>query len=214
MIPVAVIVTNVPDELSPPERACLELAWQALLAGTIPVGAVVTDAAGAIVGSGRNAVYGTAEPPLIGGTLLAHAEVNALIGLPSDGQYRDFRLVTSLEPCQLCTGAVLMAGTGLSYLGADPVNGTAWALESARYAGHHRIAVNGPRADQAGRLAAALAAAYHLRSRPQGRYVTAYRERRPDMVATATALIEAGMFEMADQRLGWAEAGPRLLAAV
>lgn len=71
-----------PNELSTAERACLELAWQALLAGTTPVGAVVTDADGVIIGSGRNAVYDGADPPMLSGSPLAHAEINALIGLP------------------------------------------------------------------------------------------------------------------------------------
>ena len=110
-------MSNSPAALSGPEQACLELAWQAMLAGTIPVGAVVADASGRIIGSGRNAVYGQAEAPLISGSLLAHAEVNALVGLPVDGRHRDCRLVASLEPCQLCTGALRMTGVGaLTYL--------------------------------------------------------------------------------------------------
>jgi hypothetical protein len=50
------MVTNVTNqsatlpELSEPERACLALAWERMLAGTSPVGAVVVDAAGPIVG--------------------------------------------------------------------------------------------------------------------------------------------------------------------
>jgi hypothetical protein len=49
--------------LSEPERACLALAWEAMVAGTNPaVGAVVVDGAGTIVASGRNAVY---EPPAL-----------------------------------------------------------------------------------------------------------------------------------------------------
>jgi hypothetical protein len=55
-------------ELSAAERACLELAWQALLAGTAPIGAVVTDATGAIISTGRNAVDGAADPPLVAGS--------------------------------------------------------------------------------------------------------------------------------------------------
>lgn len=83
-------------ELSTAEWACLELAWQALLAGTTPVGAVVTDSTGAIVSTGRNAVYGAADPPLVSGSLLAHAEVNALIWLRLGRRHPDLRLVTSL----------------------------------------------------------------------------------------------------------------------
>lgn len=41
-------------------RAVLELAWEAYLAGTIPVGAVVADADGRVVARGRNRIF---EPP-------------------------------------------------------------------------------------------------------------------------------------------------------
>jgi tRNA(Arg) A34 adenosine deaminase TadA len=44
------------------ERA-LELAWESFCGGTTPVGAVVTDAAGAIVTEGRGRRFETAAPP-------------------------------------------------------------------------------------------------------------------------------------------------------
>lgn len=201
-------------DLTGPERACLELAWQALIAGTIPVGAVVADADDEIIASGRNAVFGAAGPSLLSGSLLAHAEVNALIGLPVTRRYTDCRLVTSLEPCQLCTGAVRMATVGaLTYLGADPVNGTAWVLESARYVGHRPVAVTGPRPDPVGRLGAAMAVAYHLRQRPAGLYLARYSAVQPGMLTVAAALIDAGLFEMAGDREQWQAAAPVLLAA-
>jgi tRNA(adenine34) deaminase len=209
------IVARVLTDLSGPEQACLELAWQALLAGTIPIGAVVADADGTVIGSGRNAVYGQAEPAPMSGSLLAHAEINALISLPVGGRYPGCRLVTSLEPCQMCTGAVRMATVGaLTYLGADPVNGTSWALESERYVGHWPVAVTGPRPDETGRLASGLAVAYHLRHRPDGRYVAAYRELSPELLAIGAALIEAGLFELAADRRRWPVAAPVLLTAV
>ena len=43
--------------LAPPWQACLEGAWQAYCAGSLPIGAVVTDAAGAILSRGRNRRY-------------------------------------------------------------------------------------------------------------------------------------------------------------
>jgi tRNA(adenine34) deaminase len=202
-------------DLSGPEQACLELAWQALLAGTIPIGAVVADADGVVIRSGRNAVYGQAEPPLLSASLLAHAEMNALVGLPVDGSYADCRLVTSMEPCQMCTGALRMATVGaLTYLGADPVNGTSWVLESERYVGYWPVDVTGPRADEAGRLAAGLVAAWHLRRRPAGRFVAAWRSVRSDLLDAGAALIEAGMFELAADRQPWEAAAPVLLASV
>jgi tRNA(adenine34) deaminase len=203
------------SELSEPERACLALAWEALLAGTNPIGAVVVDAAGTIVATGRNSVYGPARPDLLSASRLAHAEVNALLRLPVDERHGGLRLVTSFEPCQMCAGAVRMATVGaLTFLGADPVNGTAWALKSARYVNHRPVQVTGPRDDQVGRLASALPLAFVLSRSPGGRFASAYRESRPDLAACADALIREGLFELAGRGVPWAEAAPALLAAV
>jgi tRNA(adenine34) deaminase len=203
------------EQLSEPELACLELAWDALLAGTIPVGAVVVDADGQIVASGRNAVYGQPDPRLLCGSRFAHAEINALMWLPLDRRFSDWRLVTSLEPCQLCVGALRMATVGaLTFVGADPVNGTAWVLESARFVGHRPVSVSGPAPGPAGRLAAGLALAYTLSRDPASAFTTVARQRSPELAGAADALIEAGVFAMAASRMAWAQAAPELLAAV
>lgn len=203
------------SELTTAEWACLELAWQALLAGTTPVGAVVTDSAGAIVSTGRNAVYGTASPPLVSGSLLAHAEVNALIWLRLGRRHADLRLVTSLEPCPLCAGALRMAELGaLTFLGADPFNGATWLLTSEQYVGRRPVAISGPRTDRAGRLAAGLVVAFQLRRRPDGPFIGTYRELRPDLLAAGESLVDAGLFDRAARQLPWAQVADSLLAAV
>jgi tRNA(adenine34) deaminase len=203
------------SELSEPERACLALAWEALLAGTNPIGAVVVDGGGAIVATGRNAVYGRGRPDLISASRLAHAEVNALLRLPVEQRHSGLRLVTSLEPCQMCTGALRMATVGaLTFLGADPVHGTAWVLDSPRYVNHRPIDVTGPRDDAVGRLASGLPLAFSLSRNPGGKFSAAYRERRADLAACADALVRVGLFELAGRQVPWSEAAPRLLAAV
>jgi len=204
-----------PPELSEPERACLALAWEAMLAGANPVGAVVVDAGGAIVAAGRSAVYGLASPEQLSASRLAHAEVNALLRLPPEERHADLRLVTSLEPCQMCTGAIRMATVGaLTYLGADPVHGTTWALASARYVNHRPVSVTGPREDGVGRLAAGLAFAFALGRNPAGQFVAAFRQLRPDLAAAGDALIDAGLHDLTRGGVPWEQAGPALLAAV
>jgi tRNA(adenine34) deaminase len=211
-------VTNQPallSELSEPERACLALAWEAMLAGTNPIGAVVVDPDEVIVARGRNAVYGPDLAGQLSGSRLAHAEINAMLRLPVNERHADLRLITSLEPCQMCTGALRMATVGaLTYIGADPVHGTAWALESPRYVNHRPIGVTGPRDDAAGWLASGLVLAYVMSRNPGGQFVAAFRSLRPELGAAADALIRAGLFDLAGREVPWSEAAPDLLAAV
>jgi tRNA(adenine34) deaminase len=203
------------EHLPVPELTSLALAWDAMLAGTIPIGAVVVDEAGQIIGAGRNAIFGEPAEGSLSGSHLAHAEINALLWLPKELPYAGCRLVTSLEPCQMCTGAIRLATIGaLTYLGADPVMGTAWALESARYVGHRPVSVTGPAEGPAGQLAAALPLAFTLNRSPAGGFAKAARERAPELTGAADALIEAGLFDLRASAVPWPQAAQDLLAAL
>lgn len=103
-----------------PWQECFKLAWDSFRAGSLPVGVVVVDATGAIVASGRNLRNESAPPGRIGGSTLAHAEINALLGLPT-GDYTDHTLYSTLEPCLLCTAAARQSHVGtIRYAAADP----------------------------------------------------------------------------------------------
>ncbi len=94
-------------------REPFELAWEAFRAGSRPIGAVLVDAEGAVVASGRNRSQEAIAPPgQLAGAAIAHAEVNVLAQLPSGRRYGDHRLLTTLEPCLLCSGALLHAHVG------------------------------------------------------------------------------------------------------
>src|SRR5687767_519310 len=108
-----------PAALEGPWRECFELAWEAFRAGTIPVGAVVTDGSGEIVARGRNRIFEDSAPPRqIAGSWLAHAELNALAELPAlravggRSAFEGHTLYATLEPCALCMGAALMMMVG------------------------------------------------------------------------------------------------------
>ena len=79
---------------------------QALLSrdgGEIPVGCVVADASGNILGRGRNRCEREKNP-------LAHAELEAISQACSNrGDWRldDCTLYVTLEPCPMCAGAVI-----------------------------------------------------------------------------------------------------------
>ncbi len=85
--------------------AALDEARAALVTDDVPVGAVVLDADGTIIGRGRNEREKGHDPT-------AHAEVVALrqaAAARGDWQLSGCTLVVTLEPCVLCAGAILAA---------------------------------------------------------------------------------------------------------
>lgn len=74
-----------------------------LATGDVPVGAVIVNAAGTIIGRGRNERELTKDPT-------AHAEVLAIRDAAETlgtWQLTDVTLVVTLEPCVMCAGAIL-----------------------------------------------------------------------------------------------------------
>ncbi|NBO46435.1 MAG: nucleoside deaminase, partial [Actinobacteria bacterium] len=83
----------------------LQHARDAAQRGEVPVGAVVVDPVGNIVGAGANTRESDGDP-------LAHAEVVALRAAAAAlGTWRldDCTLVVTLEPCTMCAGAVVQS---------------------------------------------------------------------------------------------------------
>lgn len=105
-----------------PWRRALALAWEAFAEGSIAVGAVVLGADGWIVAEGRNRSADPAPPAgQIGGSFVAHAEVNALGRLPLDTP-EPMTLLTTLEPCVLCRAASRYAHVAeVHHAAADPI---------------------------------------------------------------------------------------------
>lgn len=84
---------------------CLDLAERAAAGGDVPVGAVVVDPDGQIIGEGHNTREADADPA-------GHAE---LIALREAARHRgtwrldDCTLAVTLEPCPMCAGAIVLA---------------------------------------------------------------------------------------------------------
>ena len=80
----------------------MELAKQAQLHNDVPVGALVINQYGEIIGSGKNEREKSNDP-------LAHAELVAIRDAAKNlNSYRfdDLTLVVTLEPCAMCAGAI------------------------------------------------------------------------------------------------------------
>ncbi len=97
-------------------RRALELARCAQSEGEVPVGAVVV-ADGRVIGEGWNRPIAAADPT-------AHAEVQALrAAATAIGNYRltGATLYVTLEPCEMCLGAMFHARIARAVYGAtDP----------------------------------------------------------------------------------------------
>jgi cytosine/creatinine deaminase len=75
-------------------------ARESLEAGGVPVGAVLA-AGGAVIAAGHNERVQHGDP-------VAHGEISALRNAGRRASYADTTLYTTLSPCQMCTGAILL----------------------------------------------------------------------------------------------------------
>ena len=100
-------------------------AQRALATGEVPIGAIVVNKDGAIVGRGFNHPISSKDPT-------AHAEIMALREAAHRiGNYRltELTLYCTLEPCVMCAGAIVHARIARIVFGAfDPKAGAAGSI--------------------------------------------------------------------------------------
>ena len=102
-------------------RRALALAGEAISSGDVPVGAVVVNAEGEIIGEGRNRREQRRSA-------VHHAEIEAIeAACRAQGSWRldGCTLYVTLEPCPMCAGAVINARIpALVYGAKEPVTGS------------------------------------------------------------------------------------------
>ena len=95
-------------------RLALAEARAALATGDVPVGAIVVDADGRVIGRGRNEREKLQDPT-------GHAEIVAIrqaAAATGDWRLMGCTLVVTLEPCVMCAGAIVAARIPVVVFGA------------------------------------------------------------------------------------------------
>jgi tRNA(adenine34) deaminase len=124
-------------------RAALDEARAALPTGDVPVGALVVDRDGRVIGRGHNVREAIGDPT-------GHAEMVALrAAAKARGAWRleGCTLVVTLEPCTMCAGASVLARVDRVVLGADDPKagavGSLWDVVRDRRLNHRPEVVTG-----------------------------------------------------------------------
>jgi tRNA(adenine34) deaminase len=133
-------------------RSALDEARAAPATSDVPIGAVVVDSAGVVVGRGRNRREADADPT-------GHAEVLALReAAAARGAWRlsGCTLVVTLEPCTMCAGALVLSRVDRVVFGAfdDKAGavGSLWDVVRDRRLNHRPEVVSGVLADESAAL--------------------------------------------------------------
>ena len=116
----------------------------------VPIGAIVVDASGEVIGRGHKAREATGDPT-------AHAEILAIRDAARQvGEWRltGCTLVVTLEPCTMCAGAIVLSRLDRLVFAAYDEKagavGSLWDVVRDRRLNHRPEVVGGVMADEAG----------------------------------------------------------------
>ena len=175
----------------------MELAWESYRAGSLPIGAVVADAEGHIVSTGRNRIHEHTGPPgIVFGRKLAHAELNALLSLEGEADPRARVLYTTTEPCPLCVGAARVADVGgLRYASREPWAGSAAMFETVPYLQRGNLSLLGPEDPRLEAVLTVLLVERYLHLKPKvlPSFLNLYEQVMPEATSAARNFHGSGL---------------------
>lgn len=95
-------------DLSPQWQKAYEQAWLSFRNGSIPIGAIITDSLGNVIIEGRNEWWENRYP----NKRTAHAEMYCVRNLDIERcpDLKEYHLYTTMEPCPMCMGTIVMGG--------------------------------------------------------------------------------------------------------
>jgi tRNA(adenine34) deaminase len=130
----------------------LEEARAALFTGDVPIGAVVLEESGQVIGTGRNRREADGDPT-------GHAEMLALreaARVRGEWRLEGCTLVVTLEPCTMCAGALVLARVQrlvfAAYDDKAGAVGSLWDVVRDRRLNHRPEVIAGVRAEESAAL--------------------------------------------------------------
>ena len=140
------------DRYIDPMRVALKAAAEAINLGDVPVGAVLLDESGLVVGVDHNRREELSDATAHAEILVISARARAI----GDWRLGGHTLVVTLEPCPMCAGAAVLARLDrIVYGAADLKAGAAWSLYNIpqdRRLNHRVDLIDGVLADECSAL--------------------------------------------------------------
>ncbi len=126
-------------------KETFSLAWESFNKNTIPIGAVIADSQDNIISRGRNRIYDIGSNHALSGTCMAHAEMTAMSTLTEKDHpdIKKYTLYTTMEPCPMCFGTMVMMGIrNLKYAARDGFAGATELNNKMEYIRNKKIKID------------------------------------------------------------------------
>ena len=130
------------NEIEKGFQSAFSSALRAYRRGSTAIGCAIIDARNECVATGENSIYASDNSEKINRHNLAHAEINAILKIKSGAAHvTDNILYTTMEPCIMCFGAIVMCYyKKIRFAALDPYAGAAKLNTQNNYGLH----IDGP----------------------------------------------------------------------